>query len=454
MRAFLSLFLPLLISSLHAEKIITNPNWVARNTPVVTVDSILLRDTVSRMYITLKQLPHTSLTIHDDWVVQDSIKRFSGKVRDIDGVDFDRIFQFDSDSTIHIEMDFPALPPSLTEVDIIGNQKSNEIRIIGLSLTEKRNKTSIYPQPNPIYRSATPAITFDTDTAILQGKFVGYHKRLNLPDGKIILDDLFSGKQTEINIPIAPDGSFSAKIPTRYPIQQKLIFGDRYIPFYIEPTDTLYIETYLDELFAPYRYSGEIEQNCVHSTYRGKNARINYELREIRLKNISETEDWIKSLNTLSAQKYYTSEENKFKVKLEYVNSKYNQGEISDTSYHLSILNNYYNFIERTKGPRKDPRKGADTRRKTGARERNVAHPNGEEHSRVAKGNGRNIKRVSVTDVFASIGVLVVASIGIAVVCADDVTLIGIANDAAIAPLIKIVWDCTATISKYCNSGG
>ena len=86
MRAFLSLFLPLLISSLHAEKIITNPNWVARNTPVVTVDSILLRDTVSRMYITLKQLPHTSLTIHDDWVVQDSIKRFSGKVRDIDGV--------------------------------------------------------------------------------------------------------------------------------------------------------------------------------------------------------------------------------------------------------------------------------------------------------------------------------------------------------------------------------
>ena len=304
MRAFLSLFLPLLISSLHAEKIITNPNWVARNTPVVTVDSILLRDTVSRMYITLKQLPHTSLTIHDDWVVQDSIKRFSGKVRDIDGVDFDRIFQFDSDSTIHIEMDFPALPPSLTEVDIIGNQKSNEIRIIGLSLTEKRNKTSIYPHPDPIYRSATPAITFDTDTAILQGKFVGYHKRLNLPDGKIILDDLFSGKQTEINIPIAPDGSFSAKIPTCYPIQQKLIFGNRHIPFYIEPTDTLYIETYLDELFAPYRYSGEIEQNCVHSTYRGRNARINYELREIRLKNISETEDWIKSLNTLSTQKY------------------------------------------------------------------------------------------------------------------------------------------------------
>ena len=120
----------------------------------------------------------------------------------------------------------------------------------------------------------------------------------------------------------------------------------------------------------------------------------------------------------------------------------------------VNKANNYYNFIERTKGPRKDPRKGADTRRKTGARERNVAHPNGEEHSRVAKGNGRNIKRVSVTDVVANIGVLVVASIGIAVVCADDVTLIGIANDTAIAPLMKIIWDCTSTIGEYCNSGG
>lgn len=99
------------------------------------------------MYITLKQLPHTSLTIHDDWVVQDSMKRFSGKVRDIDGVDFNRIFQFDSDSTIHIEMDFPALPPSLTEVDIIGNQKSNEIRIIGLSLTEKGTRLPYIHNP-------------------------------------------------------------------------------------------------------------------------------------------------------------------------------------------------------------------------------------------------------------------------------------------------------------------
>ena len=37
--------------------------------------------------------------------------------------------------------------------------------------------------------------------------------------------------------------------------------------------------------------------------------------------------------------------------------------------------------------PRKSPRKGSENRQPTGARERNVGHPNGEEHSRVPKGN-------------------------------------------------------------------
>ena len=40
------------------------------------------------------------------------------------------------------------------------------------------------------------------------------------------------------------------------------------------------------------------------------------------------------------------------------------------------------NFI-----PRKPQRKGAEKRQPTGSRERNVGHPNGEEHSRVPKGN-------------------------------------------------------------------
>ena len=56
------------------------------------------------------------------------------------------------------------------------------------------------------------------------------------------------------------------------------------------------------------------------------------------------------------------------------------------------------------KGPRKDPRKGSENRQQSGARERNVGHQNGEEHSRVPKGNRYHTDVVTPTphpDVFA-----------------------------------------------------
>ena len=91
--------------------------------------------------------------------------------------------------------------------------------------------------------------------------------------------------------------------------------------------------------------------------------------------------------------------------------------------------------------PRKDPRKGSDARRKTGSRERNVAHPNGEEHSRVAKGNGTFRKIVDISIITAS-------GIGIVYFVANDVTVVGVADDAAIPALTKIIWDCVENVMQ------
>lgn len=47
--------------------------------------------------------------------------------------------------------------------------------------------------------------------------------------------------------------------------------------------------------------------------------------------------------------------------------------------------------------PRKDKRHGNERRQPQGSRERNIGHPNGEEHSRTPKGNrGPRIKRSEV----------------------------------------------------------
>lgn len=327
---------------------VTTPAWTARNTPIVTVDSILLRDTLCRLYITLKQLPHTTLTLHDDWVIQDSLGHTIGRVQDIDGVDFNRIFQFESDSTLSVEMDFPALPQSLEEFDLTGNRGPNEIRIIGISLSKQRTSRTIQAQtelPPTVPSTSLPELTFQPDTAWLQGRLIGYHPRLNLCDGKIELTNLFTGQNTTIAVPLAADGSFAIAIPLYHPIQQRVIFNDRYLPFYLEPADTLYMQVPLDELFAPYRYIGEIEQNCTHLIYRGRNARINEELRRIRQGNSSETEEWFKAFNSLSPTRYQQSEIDRFQVKLQQLKHDYLAGNLSRKSYLLSILNDYYLFI-------------------------------------------------------------------------------------------------------------
>lgn len=345
MRAFLLLLLALTLPSLHAERTIVAPAWQARNTPIVTVDSILLRDTVCRLYITLKQLPHTTLTLHDDWAIQDSTGRLIGKVKEVDGVDFDRIFQFEDDSTINIEMDFPALPPSLNEFDLTGNRATGEMRIIGLSLTHRRELPPPLPHPQPAPAPPLPVVTFEPDSAWLQGRLIGYHRRLNLPDGKIALTHLFTGQQTTLPVPIADDGSFSVWIPLDRPMQQKLILGDRYLSFYIEPGDTLEMQVSLDELFRPYRLTGEIEQNCTHLLYRGRNAQTNYDLRRVRLQNPAETEEWLKAMESLSPSRYLQYEIEKSKVKLELLQQDRQAGKLSNKSYPLSVLNLYYSLL-------------------------------------------------------------------------------------------------------------
>lgn len=346
MRAFLLLLLSLGPAWLQAaERTLIAPARTARNTPAITVDSILLRDTLSRLYITLKQPPHTTLTLYDDWVIQDSLGSFTARVKDMDGADFNRIFQFDDDSIVSVEMDFPPLPTSWNEFDLIGNKPSGEIRVIGISLNRQQPPVALPSRPATRPSPPLPVITFEPDTAWLQGRFIGYHRRLNLPDGKIVLTDLLTRQQITVEVLVADDGTFAVQLPLCHPVQQRLILGDRYIPFYIEPDDTLSLQIPLDELLVPYRNIREIEQNCTHLTYQGRNAQANYELRQIRLQEAEPNDGWMQAMRTLPPSLYYQAEEDKLKVKLERLHSDWQTQKLASKAYPLSILNNYYLFL-------------------------------------------------------------------------------------------------------------
>ncbi len=86
--------------------------------------------------------------------------------------------------------------------------------------------------------------------------------------------------------------------------------------------------------------------------------------------------------------------------------------------------------------PRKPARKGSENRGPTGNRERNVAHPEGEEHSRKPKGN-RNGARGYNRSQALGIGVMAVSVFSVAVILADDITGAGLADDFALVPIIE-----------------
>lgn len=103
----------------------------------------------------------------------------------------------------------------------------------------------------------------------------------------------------------------------------------------------------------------------------------------------------------------------------------------NDTNYYANVKNakEKPNFI-----PTPNKRKGSGDRQPTGDRERNVGHPNGEEHSRVPKGN-RGVRRIEAT-----VGI-VAASIVLVVLIVDDATGVGTVDDMALAPVSVIWWD-------------
>ena len=77
-----------------------------------------------------------------------------------------------------------------------------------------------------------------------------------------------------------------------------------------------------------------------------------------------------------------------------------------------------------------------------GDRERNVAHPNGEEHSRVPKGNGiKHLTETPFEERMGNFGICLACAVAVIYLVGNDVTGAGVADDVALVPTIALLWD-------------
>lgn len=85
---------------------------------------------------------------------------------------------------------------------------------------------------------------FRADTATLQGIINGYPHGSGFDTGMIYLHNSVTDEDSPMVVPIAPDGTFTVRLPLQHPISQNVVFNDEWFPFFIEPgqKQTMYLE--------------------------------------------------------------------------------------------------------------------------------------------------------------------------------------------------------------------
>ncbi len=104
---FAILFLIIAVSVANARVEKNYKNAAADHVNLI-IDSIDFREDLTRLYGRMIGKPHTSQKINR---VEMRVGNEAFKAEDIDGIDFERWFQWEDDGVISIEVDFKAMKP-------------------------------------------------------------------------------------------------------------------------------------------------------------------------------------------------------------------------------------------------------------------------------------------------------------------------------------------------------
>lgn len=339
------------VTSISA-KIIRKPSFEAKNTTTFQIDSIEARKDLTRIYATCHHLPAHWMVIHSDLYIANPDNGQEWKALDIDGTDFDRKFQVSEQGSANVSIDFPPIPKSLKFIDLYEKSGEFPIRVINISLQNDGNPIrNIAGNSVPETLIVTKQDTANFKTGILKsgiatlkGHINGFHPRLQFGNGFIYLDNIITKEQTTIPVNIDNNGNFTVNMPLYYPVQQTVFFPQGYINFYIEPDDTLYIKTDIEDLTVPFRNIEDIERQSKYTQYYGKLARVNDELKTIRISspgNIQEAAIDIPTLTPVTFKEKYTREYHQQQEKLK---NWLKDNAISSKGSEIALLNQEFAY--------------------------------------------------------------------------------------------------------------
>ena len=144
---------------------------------------------------------------------------------------------------------------------------------------------------------------FRQDSTYLQGYINGYDPRLGFDTGLIYLSNELTREDYPTVIQIAPNGSFSCRFSINHPIESSVVLGHNWIPFYIEPGQTLTM--YIDWEAVMARSRARDHYFPIRNTaYIGPYASLSYLLKDFDNQITYRYEDLSKSQKTLTPDQY------------------------------------------------------------------------------------------------------------------------------------------------------
>lgn len=144
---------------------------------------------------------------------------------------------------------------------------------------------------------------FRQDSTYLQGYIDGYDPRLGFDTGLIYLSNELTREDYPTVIQIAPDGSFTCRFIINHPIESSVVLGHNWIPFYIEPGQT--ITMYIDwEAVMAHSRARDHYFPIRNTAYMGPSASLSYLLKDFNNLISYRYEDLSKSQKTLTPDQY------------------------------------------------------------------------------------------------------------------------------------------------------
>jgi len=256
----------------------------------MAVEKIDLTDTETILHMRAFFRPHSWFIVNMAFLrLTDSSQFF---IRDMNRIEFGKQVNLSESGEHSFKMIFPAIPEKTKKIDLVFMTEDNGFNIFGLSLDSKAKQTKeTIPSDAQTWiknelEQAKLQKMFDIDTeffirdtARLVGYIKGYNPRLGFSTGMVYASNDITREDYPIVIKIHEDGRFEGTIPMSYPQNLQVNFKSNWMPFYIEPGQTLSMVFNWNDFVMAERYRfKQSGYNFSNITFQGATADINTEL--------------------------------------------------------------------------------------------------------------------------------------------------------------------------------